>query len=164
MPVRARARSSTCTIRQDNEPLPPHHFFGVPASSTASLLVRRHFFSLPRPMLGATLARSCCCCPCLLRSGLWQRTHSSICRTYAGRLCQAVDWRGAVAAPLLLAPRHGPRRHRGIHTFDSVTAAISTCSTTATSTRSPDRWRTLESVDRHGAAATRLLLAPSARF
>ena len=98
------------------------------------------------------------------RSGLWQRTHSSICRTYAGRLCQAVDWRGAVAAPLLLAPRHGPRRHRGVHTFDSVTAAISTCSTTATSTRSPDRWRTLESVDRHGAAATRLLLAPSAWF
>ena len=109
MPVRARARSSTCTIRQDNEHLPPHHFFGVPASSTASLLVRRHFFSLPSPMLGATLPRSCCCCPCLLRSGLWQRTHSSICRTYAGRLCQAVDWRGAVAAPLLLAPRHGPR-------------------------------------------------------
>ena len=33
-----------------------------------------------------------------------------------------------------------------------------------TSTRSPDRWRTLESVDRHGAAATRLLLAPSAWF
>ena len=99
--------------------------------SSVYLRVPRHlfwcaaiFFSLPRPMLGATLARSCCCCPCLLRSGLWQRTHSSICRTYAGRLCQAVDWRGAVAAPLLLAPRHGPRRHRGIHTFDSVTAAI----------------------------------------
>ena len=131
MPVRARARSSTCTIRQDNENLPPHHFFGVPASSTASLLVRRHFFSLPRPMLGATLARSCCCCPrlSLLRSGLWLRTHSSICHTYAGRLCQTVDWRKIGGFPVgdpgpnqpLLKPVIGFRVGPSLSDDDQVT-------------------------------------------
>ena len=60
--------------------------FGAPA----------YFFLLPRPM--STHARSCCCCPSLLRSGCWLHAHPSVCRTDAGRRrCQAVDHHGAAA-------------------------------------------------------------------